>query len=269
MNPNQNPIGVFDSGVGGTSVWKEIVKLLPHEKTIYLADSKNAPYGVKTREEIIALSEKNTEYLLSRNCKIIVVACNTATTNAIAHLRVKYNVPFIGIEPAIKPAALHTKTNSIGILATKGTLSSELFAKTSDKFAKDVQVIEQVGTGLVELIEANQLDSEKTHQLLETYLQPMIEKEIDYLILGCTHYPYLIPQIKKILPKKVTIIDSGEAVARQTKNILDQNNLLQLSQKSPTHEIYSNTDISTLEALLKGIKVKKNIAYLEFWNWLS
>jgi glutamate racemase len=264
MNPNQNPIGVFDSGVGGTSVWKEIVKLLPHEKTIYLADSKNAPYGIKSRDEIIALSEKNTEFLLNRNCKIIVVACNTATTNAIAHLRAKYNVPFIGIEPAIKPAALHTKTNSIGILATKGTLSSELFAKTSDKFAQDVQVIEQVGTGLVELIEANQLNSDETYHLLQTYLHPMIEKEIDYLILGCTHYPYLIPQIQKILPDKVTIIDSGEAVARQTKNVLDQSNLLNLSKKIPIHEIYSNTDITTLSAIIGNNKIKKGVRILDF-----
>ena len=254
MISNENPIGVFDSGVGGTTVWKELVQLLPYEKTIYLADSKNAPYGLKTQEEIIVLSKKNTEYLLSRGCKIIVVACNTATTNAIAYLRENYNVPFIGIEPAIKPAALQTKTNAVGILATKGTLSSELFAKTSEKFAKDVQVIEQVGTGLVELIESNRLDSPEMTQLLEKYLHPMLEKDIDYLILGCTHYPYLIPQIKKIVPDKVTIIDSGEAVARQTKNILRQNNLLNPNTlDAPIHEIYSNSDVSTLKNLIKDV----------------
>ncbi len=263
-NLRNKPIGVFDSGVGGTSVWQEIVKLLPYEKTIYLADSKNAPYGTKRKEEIIALSEKNTEYLLKRGCKIIVVACNTATTNAIAHLRAKYNIPFIGIEPAIKPAALQTKTNAIGILATQGTLSSELFAKTSEKFAKDVKVMEQVGTGLVEIVEANLMNTENAKNLLAEYLHPMISQKIDYLILGCTHYPYLIPYIKKIIPDTVTIIDSGEAVARQSLHILESNNLLNPNQKLPKHQIYSNTDVKTLKALLKEVKNKIIVKYLDF-----
>src|SRR5690606_16205238 len=129
MNNTTNPIGLFDSGVGGTSIWKEIHNLLPNENTIYLADSKNAPYGMRPKEEIVELSCKNTEFLLEQNCKMIVVACNTATTNAIKELRTKYDVPFIGIEPAIKPAASFTKTQTIGILATKGTLNSELFHK--------------------------------------------------------------------------------------------------------------------------------------------
>ena len=124
---NNKPIGIFDSGIGGTSIWREIHNLLPNEKTIYLADSKNAPYGEKSKEEIIRLSMKNTDFLLNMNCKLIVVACNTATTNAIRELRAHYDVPFIGIEPAIKPAANSSKTNTIGILATKGTLNSELF----------------------------------------------------------------------------------------------------------------------------------------------
>jgi glutamate racemase len=127
---NKNPIGLFDSGVGGTSIWKEVHALLPNESTIYLADSKNAPYGQKSQDEIIALSIKNTELLLNNNCKIIIVACNTATTNAIKVLRATYDIPFIGIEPAIKPAALHTKTQKIGILATQGTLNSALFHQT-------------------------------------------------------------------------------------------------------------------------------------------
>ena len=260
----QGPIGVFDSGVGGTTVWRELISLMPHEKTIYLADSKNAPYGVKTKDEIIALSEKNTEYLLNQNCKIIVVACNTATTNAIAHLRKKYDVPFIGIEPAIKPAALHTQTNAVGILATKGTLSSELFDQTKEKFAQNVKVIEQVGTGLVELIESNRMNSPEMEELLKKYLQPMIERHIDYLILGCTHYPYLIPQIQKILPEKVTIIDSGEAVARQTKNVLQQLDLLNPLKSKPVHELYSNADVTVLKKLLEDLKTNYKIQFTEF-----
>lgn len=217
---NNNPIGLFDSGIGGTSIWKAIHELVPNESTIYLADSKNAPYGQKSKEEIIALSSKNVELLLELNCKLIVVACNTATTNAIKELRAKYKVPFIGIEPAIKPAALKSKTQTIGILATLGTLNSALFNQTVLKY-KNVTIIEQVGHGLVQLIENGQIHSEEMHQLLLTYLQPMIEANIDYLVLGCSHYPYLIPQIQEIVPKSIKIIDSGEAVARQTQFILE------------------------------------------------
>ncbi|MDP5093521.1 MAG: glutamate racemase, partial [Polaribacter sp.] len=153
------PIGIFDSGVGGTSIWKEIVTLLPNENTIYLADSKNAPYGEKSKDEIIELSIKNTEFLLNQNCKIIVVACNTATTNAIKTLRQNYAVPFIGIEPAIKPAALSTKTNVVGILATKGTLNSELFEATSSVFKSHIVIKEIIGKGLVDLIETGKINS--------------------------------------------------------------------------------------------------------------
>ena len=153
---NNNPIGVFDSGIGGTSIWTAIHELLPNEKTIYLADSKNAPYGQKSKDEIIALSEKNTEFLLHQNCKLIVVACNTATTNAISHLRSKYNIPFIGIEPAIKPAALNSHTKTIGVLATKGTISSELFHQAVLNFP-EVQIIEQIGYDLVPLIENGEI----------------------------------------------------------------------------------------------------------------
>ena len=157
---NENPIGLFDSGIGGTSIWKEVHALMPYENTIYLADSKNAPYGLKSKDEIVALSCKNTEFLLENNCKIIVVACNTATTNAIKELRAKYDVPFIGIEPAIKPAALHSKTQTIGILATKGTLNSELFHKSVENHP-DVKIIEQIGHGLVQLIENGDINSLK------------------------------------------------------------------------------------------------------------
>uniref|UniRef100_UPI0026EA5A17 glutamate racemase n=1 Tax=Mesonia mobilis TaxID=369791 RepID=UPI0026EA5A17 len=178
---SSQPIGIFDSGIGGTSIFKEIHQLLPHEDIIYLADSKNAPYGYKSKEEIIALSKKNTELLLAQGCKIIVVACNTATVNAIDVLRSTYNVPFIGIDPAIKPAALNSKNKAVGILATKGTLSSELFHKTSELFAKNIEVIEVIGAGLVEAIEQGNIGQPSTKQLLSQLLQPMLHKNIDYL----------------------------------------------------------------------------------------
>ena len=252
---NNNPIGLFDSGIGGTSIWTAIHKLLPNENTIYLADSKNAPYGQKTKEEILALCEKNTQLLLDLNCKIIVVACNTATTNAIKELRDKYKIPFIGIEPAIKPAANNSKTQTIGILATAGTLNSELFNKNVEQFYQ-TKIIEQIGHNLVNLIEDGQINSPETFRLLQEYLQPMINQNIDYLVLGCSHYPYLIPQIKKILPKNIQIIDSGEAVALQTKNVLSKNIGFNKSGKNIENIFYTNSDIKVLKEIVgKNYKV--------------
>jgi glutamate racemase len=248
---NNHPIGLFDSGIGGSSIWSAIHELLPNESTIYLADSKNAPYGEKSKEEIIALSIKNTEFLLERGAKIIVVACNTATTNAIKELRAKYDIPFIGIEPAIKPAAIHSKTQTVGILATKGTLSSELFNKAVEIY-QDTKIVEQIGHGLVELIENGQIDSNEMNQLLHSYLEPMIEANIDFLVLGCSHYPYLIPQIKKILPAHIKIIDSGEAVARQTQKILQEKVGFRSSDEKPETIFYTNTNPKVLSNILNN-----------------
>lgn len=254
---NKNPIGFFDSGVGGTSVWKEVIELLPHENTIYLADSKHAPYGRKSKEEIIALCVKNTEYLLSQNCKIIAVPCNTATTNAISYLRASYDVPFIGIEPAIKPAALKSDTKKIGILATKGTLSSELFNKTQKEFTQDVNTIEIVGTGIVELIEAGKKDSEEMYDLLIKITEPFMISGIDYLVLGCSHYPYIKDRLQELLPNRVRIIDSGAAVARQMLNILKSKNLLNVSEKPGEHVLYSNLQVQTLDSLTSEVANRK------------
>ena len=258
---NTKPIGIFDSGVGGTSIWKEINALLPHEHTIYLADSNNAPYGAKGKEHITELSIKNVELLLEKDCKLIVVACNTATTNAIKHLRKNYNTPFIGIEPAIKPAALNTKTKTIGILATKGTLSSELFYKTNDLYSNGINVIEQEGEGIVQLIESGKLYSEEMKELLNMYLTPMLEANIDYLVLGCTHYSYLMPLLLDLLPAHINIIDSGEAVARQTKAVLEQNQLLHLENNNPKYQFFTNGNLAVMTSLLGNGLI---VDYLEF-----
>jgi glutamate racemase len=245
------PIGIFDSGVGGTSIWKEIHQLLPFENTIYLADSKHAPYGNKSRDEIISLSRKNTEILLRKECKMIVVACNTATTNAISVLRENYGVPFIGIEPAIKPAALHTHSKSIGILATKGTLSSHLFHETSQAFSNDISITEVIGEGLVQLIEAGLLDSSEIIRLLKKYTQPMLDARVDHIVLGCSHYPYLIPQLEKLIPTHITIIDSGTAVAQQTKILLEKNNLVNTDNRTPVLQFFTNAETDALQLLLR------------------
>jgi glutamate racemase len=258
---SKQPIGIFDSGVGGTSIWKAIHMLLPSENTIYLADSKYAPYGSKGKDRITELSIKNTEFLIKKGCKLIVVACNTATTNAIDYLRQTYNIPFIGIEPAIKSAALQTETKAVGILATKGTLSSALFSRTSNVFANNITVIDQVGDGIVQLIENGQLHTDEMKSLLKLYLQPMLKANIDYLVLGCTHYPYLIPLLLEILPKHIKIIDSGEAVARQTKAVLEQHNLLNIKLLKPKLEFYTNGNPKVMSELLSNAF---DVDYLEF-----
>ncbi|OIO11122.1 MAG: glutamate racemase [Flavobacteriales bacterium CG_4_9_14_0_2_um_filter_35_242] len=263
MNRN-NPIGIFDSGIGGTSIWTAINNYLPNENTIYLADSKNAPYGEKSKQEIIDFSIKNTVFLMERNCKAIVVACNTATTNAISVLRTQFpQIPFIGIEPAIKPAAIKTLTKNIGILATRGTLSSDLFCKTSGSISKDIHIHVQNGEGLVSLIESGRLKSPETLTLLKKYLSPMMAQNIDCLVLGCTHYPYLIPQIKLIVGEKVTLIDSGFAVAKQLERILIAHNLLNNNALIASHQFYCNADIKVLKTILKEVKDAK----IDFFNF--
>jgi glutamate racemase len=248
------PIGIFDSGAGGLSIWKEVNTLLPMESTIYISDSKYAPYGTKGRKAILERSIINTEILLNKGAKIVVVACNTATTNAISFLREKYNVPFIGIEPAIKPAALNTKTNCIGILATQGTLSSSLFHETSQRYTKELNVVEQVGDGIVELIEAGALFSAEMEQLLKTYLSPMLEANMDCLVLGCTHYHFLKPILEKILPKNIKIIDSGPAVAKQTKAVLQNHNLLAESTQEGGHAFFTNGSKEVISRLMNWDK---------------
>lgn len=265
MNNTTAPIGIFDSGVGGTSIWKEIVTLMPLESTRYLADSKHAPYGAKSPERILELSIKNTEKLLEFGAKIIVIACNTATTNAIDYLRDHYDIPFIGIEPAIKPAALDTKNGIIGILATQGTLNSKLFANTSERFAGDLKRIEVVGSGLVPLIEDGALDGPELEILLKEYLDPMIAASIDHLVLGCSHYPYLIPLLTKLLPSNVTIIDSGEAVAKQTQAVLKKQQLLAIeNNETVSHFLYSNTSTNTLKTLVGTHSEHTQFKYLDF-----
>ena len=237
---NSKPIGIFDSGAGGLSIWKEINMLMPNESTIYISDSKYAPYGNKETEVILKRSIKNTEILLNKGCKIIVVACNTATTNAIKELRRLFSIPFIGIEPAIKPAALFTNTNSIGILATKGTLSSNLFHATSRRYTQNKNVTEQIGDGIIELIESGKLSSSKMMNLLKRYLEPMLKNNIDCIVLGCTHYHFLVPLLRQLLPKNITIIDSGSAVAKQAKEVMVKNNLLNKDITKINLEFYTN-----------------------------
>ena len=251
----ENSIGIFDSGVGGLTIWNELRKLMPNESFIYFADSVNAPYGERSQKEIMELSGRNTRFLLSKKCKIIVVACNTATTMAIAHLRKEFNVPFVGIEPAFKPAALQSQTKKVGVLATKGTLNSTLFNETYRRFGRNIEATIRVGSGLVELIESGKKDSVEMRQLLYRYLQPMIANNCDHIVLGCTHYPFLKPLIQELTPAHVEIIDSGAAVAQQTYRVLKELEML-ASIREKGDVFYTNGMQVVLASLLEELGAK-------------
>lgn len=268
---SSKPVGVFDSGLGGLSVLLELMKTLPHESFVYFADSGNCPYGPKPAEEIISLSARITSFLLDRNCKAIVVACNTATAAAIDWLRSNYNIPFVGMEPAIKPAALNTKTRSIGVLATAGTFKGRLYIETSRKYASDVNVCYQVGEGLVELVENGKALSDEAEVLLHKYIDPMLECNIDHLVLGCTHYPFFKPLLHKILPAHVEIVDPAPAVARQTLKVLEEKSLMGPNYgSSPSLELYTSGRIELLEGMVNGSEIGRHFSrYTRTLNYIK
>jgi glutamate racemase len=241
-------IGFFDSGVGGLTIWREVVKELPLESTVYLADSVNAPYGEKSVEEIIALSIANTQKLIELGAALVVVACNTATTQAISALREKFDIPFVGIEPAIKPAAQSSVSKYIGVLATNGTIESDHFNKTKDNYSEEAEVITQVGEGLVKLIESGKINSLEMDSLLTKHLNKLTKFPIDRLVLGCTHYPLLIPKIKKIIASNITIVDTGIAVAHQVKRMLLENDL-EVSSEQPSHKLFTTGSLTVLKSI--------------------
>lgn len=254
---NNFPIGLFDSGIGGLSIYNEIKNSIPNESTIYIADNLNAPYGKKAESEIIQLSIKNTQKLVDLRCKLIIVACNTATTNAIEVLRKKFNIPIVGIEPAIKPAMLETKSNNIGVLATEKTLSSNLFLKTSDRFSKGINIHEQIGFDLVKIIEENGINEELLIPKLREYIEPMLEKNIDHLVLGCTHYYYLMYLLKKILPNGVKILDSSRAVTKRVKNLLKDYNIDSNTSKTKNIFLCTGNDNVIKKFLSSNDKISK------------
>lgn len=259
---SEAPIGFFDSGLGGLTIRREVMQLLPGENTVYLADSARAPYGEKSPAEITDLSRRNTRWLLGQGCKLVVVACNTATTNAIEALRSEFSVPFVGIEPAIKPAALRSRSKRIGVLATRGTLASSLFANTSRLHAQGIQVVEQEGKGLVRLIETGRLREPETREYLGELLRPMLEAGIDHLVLGCTHYPLLIPQLEEVLPDHVRIVDCGPAVARQTRALLERTGLLRDPDGPPQHRVFTTGDTGIADAMLQWLGHPERASHL-------
>lgn len=224
---DDRPIGVFDSGVGGLSVWREIVRALPREDTLYFADQAHVPYGPRAEAEIRAFSESITRQLLGWNCKAVVVACNTASAAALKSLRETFpGVPIIGMEPAVKPAAALTRTGVVGILATPATFQGRLFKATAGRHAAAIRLVTQVCDGLADRVERGDPDDPEALRLLERYLQPVLAAGADVVVLACTHYPFLMEAIRRRCGPGVTVIDPAPAVARHLAGVLEQQSLL-------------------------------------------
>jgi glutamate racemase len=252
-------IGIFDSGVGGLSVLREIRSLMQHENLLYVADQAHVPYGPRPAEQVRAFSEGITRFLLERGAKIIVVACNTASAAALHDLRSKFpDIPFVGMEPAVKPAAEQTRTGVVGVLATPATFQGALYASVVERFANGVTVLQHTCPGLVAQIEKCELQTPKTREILEEALVPMLEKGIDTVVLGCTHYPFVIPLIEDICGDQVRVIDPAPAVARQTRRVLSSAGLLSKSTRDPASDFLTSGSIPkfrlTLERLIGGNK---------------
>ncbi len=276
-------IGVFDSGEGGLSVLREIIRLLPDEEYVYYSDNAHCPYGEKSREYIQERAREVTEILLRAGADIIVVACNTATAAAIAMLRAEYSdtsseevrkrvleltsgrhdhIRFIGMEPAVKPAALGTKTGVIGVLATAGTLKGSKYLKTKESVDDNVKVVEHVGKGFVELVEAGKLSGPETESVVAASLKPLLDEGADTIVLGCTHYPFLLDVMKKIAGPEIRFIDPAPAVARQLFRVMTEEGLAddtdqcessEARKPSPSVTLLSSGDSTPLHRLFDRI----------------
>jgi len=231
------PVGFFDSGVGGMCILDAFRRLCPAESTVYIADSANCPYGNRPAEEIVRLSEANVEELLSRGCKAVVVACNTATAAAIDYLRRRYaDIPFVGLEPAVKPAALRSRTGVVGVLATEGTFGGRLYNETKEKFARDVVVIATVADEFVALVERGETSGPAAEAAVRARLTPLIDAGCDMIVLGCTHFPHLRPLMEKVAAGRAAILDPSDAVARQARRVLESRGLLAPASNEAVHE---------------------------------
>ena len=240
---NARPIGVFDSGIGGLSVLREIQQLLPHENLIYVADSKYAPYGDRSSEYVQIRAQKITNFLLTKNIKILVVACNTATAEAVELLREQLSIPVIGVEPAVKSGVKISKTGVIAVLATQRTIQSKRLTSLTLKYAPYTKVLAQPCPGLVEKVEANRLDCDDTRQLIKQYTLPLLQQQADTLILACTHYPFLNHTIQLIVGNDIKLIETGKPVARQLRRILQYKQLLNSSVNTGYIEFYNSSQL--------------------------
>lgn len=245
-------IGLFDSGAGGLSVYKEVRKLLPKEDYAYYSDNAHCPYGEKSRDYIIDRARLISGFLIDEGCDIIVVACNTATAAAISTLRSEYSIPFIGMEPAVKPASFLTRSGIVGVLATTGTISSTKYLDTRDLYTDKVTFIDQVGQGFVELVEKGELDGKEAEKTVRASVEPLVEAGADVIVLGCTHYPFLRPVIQRVAGPDITIIDPAPAVARHLAAVMEERNLIKNKDRSENGSLslFSSGPSDSMERLL-------------------
>jgi glutamate racemase len=262
----EGPIGIFDSGVGGLSVWREIVRELPHENTLYFADQAHMPYGPRSQEEIRAYCDAITRYLLAEGCKAVVVACNTASAAALKYLRETFPaLPTIGMEPAVKPAAALTQTGVVGIMATPATFQGKLFQATAGRHAERIRLINQVCDGLASQVETGDLDGPDTEAMLRRFLEPMLAAQADTVVLACTHYPFVIGAIRRIVGPSVNVIDPAPAIARHVQRVLEERGLLAEASAPGTHRFAtSSAPEAFAELLLRLADVRATPVHIAF-----
>ena len=247
-------IGIFDSGIGGLNVAAAIRQALPRERLLYFGDNAHVPYGERTAEEILTFSTAITDALLAQGCRTIVIACNTASSAALGPLRVQFpDVPIIGMEPAVKPAVEHTRTGVVGVLATQATVESRALADVVERFSHGVEVIQQAFPGLAQRIDSGDFDGPETERLLRGWIAPMLERGIDALVLGCTHYPLVRPLIEKIAGANVRIIEPSEAIARRVAQVLEQRKLSAPKNATGVLECYTSGDPQAFRAVLERL----------------
>lgn len=252
MQNSTSPIGIFDSGVGGLSVLRAVRAEMPEESVLYFGDQGHIPYGPRPMEQIRDFSEAITRFLLAHDAKIIVVACNTASAAALKYLRETFpDVSFVGMEPAVKPAAENTQTGKVGVLATPATFQGALYASVVERFANGVELFQNTCSGLVQEIEQGNLQGQETRRILEDALLPMLEKNIDTVVLGCTHYPFVIPLIQQIVGDTVRVIDPAPAVAKQVRRVLEAKEMKRKADARGDVKFYTSGDPDELKALLE------------------
>ena len=262
------PIGIFDSGVGGLSVLRAIRAQMPEESVIYFGDQGHIPYGPRRMEQIRDFSEAITNFLLEHHAKIIVVACNTASAAALKYLREKFpDVQFVGMEPAVKPAAEQTTTGKVGVLATPATFQGALYTSVVERFANSVELFQNTCNGLVQQIEQGNLDGDETRRILEDALLPMLEKNIDTVVLGCTHYPFVIPLVQEIVGEKVRVIDPAPAVAKQVKRLLEAGGMKSPVSARGEVKFYTSGNSESLKSILP--KLLGEAGSVERVTWLN
>jgi len=270
MNPDprwDSPIGIFDSGMGGLSVLRAVRRLMPGESLVYFGDQAHVPYGPRPLEQVRAFSEGITRFLLSRRSKIIVVACNAASAAALAYLRQAYpEVPFVGMEPAVKPAAEQTSSGVVGVLATPATFQGALYASVVERFATGVELLRSTCPGLVQKIEDGDLSGPETRAILEEALRPMLKRNIDTVVLACTHYPFVIPLIEEIVGKGVRVIDPAPAVARQARRLLEGRGLVRPADYSGSVEYLTSGEANSFSRVLQTLLGESSPAHRLVWE---